>query len=52
MKHGRERAVFAIHVIFALLSVALLALDMVKVEAALTAGNMLPLNANAAGLRR
>jgi hypothetical protein len=33
-----------IHVTFALLTVVLLALDMVKAEAALTNGAMLPLN--------
>jgi hypothetical protein len=44
MKSSRERVVFAIHVAFALLSVALLALDMVKAEAALTNGEMLALN--------
>jgi hypothetical protein len=44
MKRFRERAIFAIHVTFALLTVVLLALDMVKAEAALTNGAMLPLN--------
>jgi hypothetical protein len=36
MKCRREQAVFAIHVAFALVSVILLALNMVKAEAALT----------------
>jgi hypothetical protein len=49
MKRCRERVVFAIHVGFALLTVVLLALDMVKAEAALTNGEMLPLKVTAAG---
>jgi hypothetical protein len=48
MKRRRERAVFAVHVIFALVSVALLTLNMVKAEAALTNGQMLPLMVTAA----
>ena len=43
MKRFHEQAVFAVHVLFALISVALLALNMVKAEAALTSGQMLPL---------
>jgi hypothetical protein len=45
-KRSREGAVFAIHVTFALLSVALLAVVMVKAEAAFTNGEMLPLTVN------
>jgi hypothetical protein len=43
MKRRRELAVFAIHVAFALVSVILLALNMVKAEAALTNRQMLTL---------
>jgi hypothetical protein len=43
MKRRREQAVFAIHVAFALVSVILLALNMVKAEAALTNRQMLTL---------
>jgi hypothetical protein len=46
MNNGRKRAVFAIHVTVALLTVTLLALDMVEVEAALTNGKMLSLQVN------
>ena len=42
MKRRREQAVFAMHVGFALVSVTLLTLNMVKAEAALTNGQMLP----------
>jgi hypothetical protein len=48
-KRSREGAVFAIRVTFALLSVALLALLMVKAEAALTNGEMLPPTVTVAG---
>jgi hypothetical protein len=43
MKRRRQHAVFAIHVAFALVSVILLALNMVKAEAALTNRQMLTL---------
>jgi hypothetical protein len=42
MKRYREQAVFALHVVFALVTIVLLALNMVKAEAALTNGQMLP----------
>ncbi len=47
MKQWRERAVFAIHITFALVTVVLFALDMVKAEAALTNGQMLPVEVTA-----
>ncbi|HEY7245937.1 MAG TPA: hypothetical protein VH678_18865 [Xanthobacteraceae bacterium] len=43
MKKICQRAVLALHVTFAFVSIMLLALDMVKAEAALTNGSMLPL---------
>ena len=43
MKRRRPQSVFAIHVAFALVSVILLALNMVKAEAALTNRQMLTL---------
>ena len=45
---NRERAVFAMNVIFALVTLGLLALDVVQMEAAWTRGEMLPLNVTAA----
>ncbi len=49
MKDGRERLAFAINVIFALVSVFLLALNMVQAEAAMTNGKMLSFQVNTAG---
>jgi hypothetical protein len=48
-RRSREGAVFAIRTTFALLSVALVALVMVKAEAALTNGEMLPLTVSVTG---
>jgi hypothetical protein len=48
-KRSRDGAVFAIRATFALLSVALLALVMVKAEAALTNGEMLPVTVSVTG---
>jgi hypothetical protein len=48
-KRSRDGAVFAIQATFALLSVALLALVMVKAEAALTNGEMLPVTVSVTG---
>jgi len=51
-QHGgamnRERAAFAMNVIFALVTLGLLALDVVQMEAVWTRGEMLPLNVTAA----
>jgi hypothetical protein len=44
----RERTSFAVNVILALVTLCLLALDVVKVEASLTRGEMLLLNVTAA----
>jgi hypothetical protein len=48
-KRSRDGAGFAIRATFALLSVALLALVMVKAEAALTNGEMLPVTVSVTG---
>jgi hypothetical protein len=48
MNRYRERAIFALNVIFALVSVGLLALDLVQAELALTRHQSLPLNHAAA----
>jgi hypothetical protein len=50
MKNGHERAVYALHVFFALLTVVLVAVDLVKVEAVLTNGKMLPPNVTATAI--
>ena len=49
MKRPRERIGFAIHVTFALLCTILLALDMVKAEAALTGGKMMTMRMSVGG---
>ena len=48
MKRYREQAIFALNVMFALVSLALLALDLVQAEVALTRHQLPPLNHAAA----
>ena len=44
MQRYRVHAIFALNVTFALITIMLLALDVVEIEAALKRGKMLPLN--------